>query len=316
MTTLIRIGTLLGAATLALWPHKAPAQSSPAPAAAASATAIDTLERLRKRGTILLGHREAAVPFSYLIDNQPRGYSVQLCLQVVEGLKRRLGLDKLEVQWVRLQAAERLPAVRDGRVDLECGNTTATAERRKTVAFTTPIFIAGAGVLARADSKAGTLQDLKGKRIAVAAGTTGEKVVQKANEAAYGIVPVVVKDNAEAFAALEKGQAQAWITDDVLLAAYRAQAADPALYVLLDKRHTIEPLALMMRKDDAAFERAVDSEIATLFRNGQVQALYERWFQRATPPKGVNLDLPPGRLLREIFRLPLKLQNDLDVIVL
>jgi glutamate/aspartate transport system substrate-binding protein len=298
----------------------AAAQTAAAPSAAvASAPAAalpPTIERLRGGGAIRLGHREGAVPFSYLAEGKPVGYSVDLCLRVVEGLKRALGLATLQVQWVPLAAAQRLPAVTEGRVDLECGNTTATAERRKTVAFTTPVFIAGAGVLVRSDTGAKTLQDLSGKRIAVAASTTGERIVKRANEALYKLTPVVVKDNAEAFAAVEQGRAEAWITDDILLAAFRAQSAEPKKFTLLERRHTIEPLALMLRKDDAAFERAVDRELATLFHSGEVLRLYTRWFQQPVPPKGVNLEVPPSRLLREFLRTPTKLQGDVDVIVL
>jgi ABC-type amino acid transport substrate-binding protein len=291
------------------------AQAPAAPAAEAAAAA-GTVAKLRRSGVILLGHRQAAVPFSYLVDGQPRGYAIDLCLRVVEGLRGRLNLPALRVQWVPLQAADRLPAVREGRVDLECGNTTATAERRKAVSFTTPVFIAGAGVLARADARATTLQNLRGKRIAVASGTTGEKIVNLANEMMYGITPVIVKDNAEAFAAVEQGRAEAWITDDVLLAAFRAQAAKPTDFVLLDKRHTIEPLALMVRKDDADFERAIDGEMSELLRSGEVLRLYIRWFTQPIPPRNVNLELPPSRLLREIVRTPLKMQHEVDVIVL
>jgi ABC-type amino acid transport substrate-binding protein len=301
-----------------------PAQAQPttAPASAAAAPAVtDTIAQLRRRGSIVIGHREAALPFSYLVEAQPRGYAIDLCMQVVEGLKRRLALPALKVEWVQLQAAERVPAVVSGRVDLECGNTTATADRRKLVAFSTPTFIAGAGVLVRSDvagpaAGAFTLLGLRGKRVVVASGTTGEKIVSRANEALHGLLPVLVKDNAEAFAALESGKAEAWITDDVLLAAYRAQSADPSRYVLLDKRHTIEPLALMHRKGDAAFERAVDAEVAQLFRSGLVQLLYKRWFQQPVPPRNISLELPPSRLLKEIFRTPLKMQHEVDIIVL
>lgn len=328
LVSALLFSALLVPALLAVAPGLAAAQPAAAPATAASAApaaaptpAIDTLARLRERGSIVLGHREAALPFSYRGDGRPQGYSVELCLQIVEGLKRRLNLPQLQVRWEMLQAAERIPAVESGRVDLECGNTTATAERRKRVSFTTPIFVAGAGVLARADALGGagaaaTLLGLRGKRIVVAGGTTGEKIVRRANEAMYGLELVLVRDNAEAWAALEGGKADAWITDDVLLAAYRAQAQEPARWVLLERRHTIEPLALTYRRDDAAFERAVDAELAGLLRSGQVREQYRRWFEQPVPPRNIRLDLPPSRLLREILRTPLKMQHEVDVIVL
>jgi ABC-type amino acid transport substrate-binding protein len=314
--------------TTAALMHTTRAQAqNPAPgavSAAASAPAVvtePTVNTLKRRGTILIGHREAALPFSFVVDGRPRGYAIDLCLRVVEGLRRRLDLPNLQVRFVQLQAAERLPAVISGRVDMECGNTTANAERRKSVSFTTPTFIAGAGVLVRADvagaKRTGALlRELRGRRVVVASSTTGEKILRRANEALYGLEPLIVKDNAEAFAALESNRADAWITDDVLLAAYRAQAKDPSRYLLLDKRHTIEPLALMHRKNDPVFERAVDAEVGALFRSGQVEQLYQRWFQQPIPPRDVNLDLPPSRLLREIFRMPMKMQHEVDVIVL
>lgn len=295
------------------------AQTNPAvagPAASAAAVVPPTLERLRSSATIRLGHREAAVPFAFLVDGKPQGYSVDLCLRVVDGLRRSLGLPGLKVEWVPIQAAQRLPFTIEGRIDIECGNTTATAERRKTVAFSTPTFVAGAGVLVRAETGAKVLADLKGKRIAVVASTTGERIVKRANEALMAVVPVVVKDNAEAFAALEAKRADAWITDDILLAAYRAQAPDPKQYVLLEKRHTIEPLALMVRKGDPSFERAVDRELNALINSGDANRLYQRWFMQPIPPKNVTLEVPASRLLREIFRTPTKMQYDVDVIVL
>lgn len=220
-----------------------------------------------------------------------------------------------------LRDAERLPAVTGGRVDLECGNTTALAERRKSLAFTTSPFIACAGVLARTEllGAAGadaSLRDLRGRRSVVGSGTTGEKILRRANEALFGLEPVIVKDYAEAFAALEAARADAWITDDELLTAYCAQAPDPARYKLLTKRHTIEPLALMHRKGDASFERAVDADVQRLFASGQVEELYERWLQRPIAPRNVNLELPRSRLLKEMFCPPLKVQHEVDVIVL
>lgn len=276
----------------------------------------DTIAKLRSTGEIALGHRDAAVPFSFLIDGKPHGYTVEMCQELVKRLQGRLGLKDLKVKWVALSAAQRLPAVQSGEVDIECGNTTNTTKRRELVAFTPPTFIAGAGVLVRTELGVKTLADLRGKRVAVAASTTAERVVQRANEAQLALTAVIVKDNTAAFAALDSGAVEAWITDDILLAAYRAQAADPKRFELLSKRHTIEPLALTVRKNDKAFEDAVDAEMKGLYRDGRAAALYQRWFLQAIPPKGVVLDLPPSRMLRELFRQPVKVDLDSDVVVL
>jgi ABC-type amino acid transport substrate-binding protein len=276
----------------------------------------DTLAKIRATGEIALGHRDAAIPFSYLVDGKPLGYTVEMCQELVKRLQTRLALPALKIKWVTLSAAQRLPAVQSGEVDLECGNTTSTVKRREVVTFTVPTFIAGAGVLTRSELGAASLADLRGKRVAVAEGTTAERVVKRANEAQLALTPVIVKDNAAAFAALEQGQAEAWITDDILLAAYRAGAKDPKRFTLLSKRHTIEPLALTLRKNDQPFEQAVDAEMKALYREGRATALYRRWFMQAIAPKGVVLDVPPSRLLRETFRQPQKVEMDTDVVVL
>lgn len=276
----------------------------------------DTLAKIKASGEIALGHRDAAVPFSFLIDGKPHGYTVDMCLELVKRLQVRLGMKDIKIKWQALTAAQRLPSVQSGQVDLECGNTTNTTKRRELVAFTAPTFIAGAGVLVRSELGAKTLADLRGKRVAVAASTTAERVVQRANEAQLPLTAVIVTDNSAAFAALDSGQVEAWITDDILLAAYCAQADDPKRFELLAKRHTIEPLALTLRKGDAAFEAAVDSEMKGLYREGRAAALYRRWFLQAIPPKGVVLDLPPSRMLRELFRHPVKVDLDSDIVVL
>ena len=283
---------------------------------AITARAETTIDNIRKTNTINIGYRESSIPFSYLDDEKkPIGYSLDICAQLVEGIKRELKLPKLNVKLIAVQAAERIPFVTTGKVDLECGNTTATAERKTKVAFTMPIFIAGAATLARA--KAGTtLKDLRGKQIIIAAGTTGEKVVTEANKAQYEIKPVIVKSNADAFAALKDGKGDAWITDDVLLASFRANADKPEDYVLLEKRHTIEPLAIMMRLNDKTFEALIDREMTKLVNDEKLQALYKKWFTQPIAPKGINLGLPPGRMLREYFRFPTKSVSDVDIILL
>ncbi len=282
-----------------------------------SASAESTIDKIRQTNTINIGYRESSIPFAYLDDaKKPIGYSLDICAQIVDGIKRELKLPKLAVKFVPVQAAERIPFVVDGKVDLECGNTTATAERKTKAAFTMPIFIAGAATLARANPPKASLRDFRDKQIIIAAGTTGEKVLAEANKSSYNIKALVVKSNAEAFAALKDAKGDGWITDDVLLASFRANADKPGDYVLLEKRHTIEPLAIMMRLNDPAFEALVDREMARMVNEEKLQALYQKWFASPIPPKGINLGLPPGRLLREYFRFPTKSVSNVDIILL
>ena len=283
----------------------------------AVADAQTTIEKIRKTNTITIGYRESSIPFAYLDDTKnPIGYSLDICAQLVEGIKRELKLPKLIVNLVPVQAAERIPFVTNGKIDLECGNTTATAERKTKAAFTMPIFIAGAATLARVKPDTSSLGDFRGKQIIVAAGTTGEKVLSEANKAGYNIKSLIVKSNADAFTALKEAKADGWITDDVLLASFRATADKPADFVLLEKRHTIEPLAIMMRLNDPAFEALIDKEMIRLVTDEKLQALYKKWFTSPIAPKGINLALPPSRMLREYFRFPTKSVSNIDIILL
>lgn len=294
---------------------EAPAPRAPPPTPA-KVTIPGALERIRESGTINLGHRESSLPFSYLgADKQPAGYSVELCLAIVEAIKKELKLPNLKVKWTMIQAGDRIPFVRDGKVDLECGNTTATAERRKAISFTVPIFVAGAKTLVRTDAGVRALLDLRGRNLAVTAGSSGEKIAKKANENGYDLKLLPAKDNAVAFALLESKKADGWMTDDILLASFRAQAANPTQFTLLERRHTIEPLAIAYQKDDPAFEAIVDREMLKIISRGDAKRLYERWFTQPIPPKNINIDQPMSNLLREFFRNPSKPSTDVDVVL-
>jgi glutamate/aspartate transport system substrate-binding protein len=213
-----------------------------------------------------------------------------------------------------VQSADRLPFVVNKKIDLECGNTTATAERRKQAAFTMPVFMAGAGVLVRTQTKAKVLADLKGKNVTVLAGSTGEKVLNEANKQNVGLVSVPVKGSADAFSVLQAGKADAWITDDIILASFRANADKPSDYELLQRRHTVEPLAIMYRMGEPALETIIDREMLRLFREGQIELLYKKWFQSPIPPKGVSIGLAPSYLFRELIRYPGKSYPATDMI--
>lgn len=281
-----------------------------------SSSASSTLERIQKTKTVNLGYRDSAVPFSFLDSNkQPIGYSIDLCKRLVETLKINLKLPDIKINWVLVQSNERLSFLLDEKIDIECGNTTATAERRKTVDFTIPIFIAGSGVLVRSESQISTLQALTGKKITIIAGSTGEKIVKRANESGRNLIAVPVKTNAEAFSALDLGQVDAWITDDILLSAFRAQHSDPKKFLLLEKRHTIEPLSLMYRKSDLEFSKVIDRELVNLINKNAIQKLYQTWFTQPIEPKGVNLDTPASRYLKETWKIPTKIQADIDAIL-
>jgi ABC-type amino acid transport substrate-binding protein len=283
---------------------------APAPAAAPAAAAAPvpftrpTLERIRQTGVIILAHREASVPFSYFDENKrPVGYAVDLCLRVVEALRRELKRD-LRVEFLAVRPAERLPAIIEGRADLECGNTTNTAARRKDVAFTVTHYFAGGRLLV----KAGTAQrliDLRGRSVVATKGSTHANFL--ARQLDRGIVALRLleaKDSDEAFAMLKDGRADAFLHDDIVLYSLRAGAPDPNAFQIVGEFTTVEPLAIMLRRNDPEFKRAVDLALTRVMIDGEINAIYRRWFTAPIPPRGINLNIPMSGLMRDQIRFP------------
>jgi ABC-type amino acid transport substrate-binding protein len=274
--------------------------------AVASSVHADTLKKIRESSTIVLAHRESSVPFSYVnAQKEPLGYSLDLCAKIVEAVKRDLKLSKLKVTYLQVAAGERLAAIKDSKADIECGNTTNTPARRNDVDFAITTFVAGGRALGVKPFAPSDITQFRSATVAVAQNSTYEKLLKDQNEKfGAGIKIMSMKDNAEAFAAVEAGKSQGWISDDTILYATRAQSSQPDRYAISDRVLTIEPLALMLRKDDAAFKNLVNAEIRRLMSSGEFTAIYTKWFQAPIPPKNVNLNIPVSRLLKEFMTLP------------
>lgn len=277
-----------------------------ASALAGLAQAAGTLEKVVEKGGITLGYRESSLPFSYLDgDKKPVGYSVDLCLKVVDALRRELKRPELAVRYVPVTSATRIPALLAGDIDLECGSTTSSAERRKQVAFTIPTFIAVTRLLVNEASGIRSIYDLAGKTVVTTKGATSEKFFGELNrDRTLRAELILGKEHAESFALLESGKADAFVMDDVLLYSLRAEAREPQKFAVTRDTLTIEPLALMLRKDDPGFKRIVDAEVTRLINSNEINALYKRWFETPIPPKQINLRLPMGYLLRDSFKAP------------
>ena len=271
-----------------------------------AASAGETLERIAATGKIVLATREASIPFSYLNeDGQPVGYSVDICLRLLEAIKASLKHPDLKVGFVQVTSANRIAAVHDGKADLECGSTTNNAERRKQVAFTVPHFIAGARMLVRSDAGIGNWVDLNGKTIVTTRGTTNaESIARRSEVRGLHINLIRAGDHGESFGMVESGKADAFAMDDVLLYGLKATSAKPDAYRVVGDPLTIEPYAIMFSREDRGLKSVVDKEMVRLVEEGEIHRLYEKWFMRPIPPKNVNLGMPMGRLLRESLRYP------------
>jgi glutamate/aspartate transport system substrate-binding protein len=275
-------------------------------AAVPPAAAGPVLDRIKLNGRIVIGHRESSVPFSYFDANkQPVGYAIDLCLRVGEAVRRSLQLPRLTVEYVPVTSANRIALVAEGKVDLECGSTTNNAERREQVAFTIPHYIAGARILVRADSSIDSLNGFEGRKLVSTKGTTPLKAVQDANrERLLRINVVEAPDHARAVEMVEKGEADGFVMDDVLLYGLIASRPDPGKLKVVGKFLTIEPLAIMLGKDDPAFKRLVDEEMKRLITSREAHALFDRWFQQPIPPRNTPLNLPMNYLIRDFWKYP------------
>ena len=265
-----------------------------------------TLAKVKETGTLSLGHRESSIPFSYYDDRQEViGYSQDLAWLVIEAVKKEIGLANLKVKLTPVTSQNRIPLVQNGTIDLECGSTTNNLERQRQVAFSNTLFVVSTRLLTRKKSGVKDFPDLAGKNVVTTAGTTSERLIRKMNEEKGMRMNVIsAKDHGEAFLILESGRAVAFMMDDALLAGEMAKARRPSEWHIVGEPQSREAYGCMMRKDDPRFKAVVDRAIARAMSSGEAERLYRKWFQSPIPPKGLNLDLPLGEEMEELFRNP------------
>jgi len=274
--------------------------------AAPQAFAGPVLDRIKQNGKIVIAHRESSVPFSYVLpDKKPVGYAVDLCLRIAEAVRKKLDLKAMGTEFMQVTPANRIATIAEGKADLECGSTTNNAERREKVAFTVPHYITGARYVVRADSGIEELSQFEGKALVSTKGSTPLKSLVKANaERALHINVLEAPDNARAMEMVASGQADGFVMDDVQLYGMVASRPDAKRFRVVGKLLTIEPLAIMLPKDDPEFKAIVDDEMRHLINSGEAYAIYERWFMKPIPPKNASLDLPMNYLLKDFWRYP------------
>jgi glutamate/aspartate transport system substrate-binding protein len=255
--------------------------------AAPAAAQTGTLEKIRKAGAITMGYVAGSAPFSFVGDNkQPQGYSVDLCREIASGIRAQLGLANLETRWVELTLQNRLEAVRSGKVDIECSTTTWTLARQKEVDFSLITFVDGGSMLTRGDAAdLGRLSDFQGKRIAVAAGTTTEKVLKETiQRRGLKAEVVTVKTRDSGLQLLESRKVDGFASDRIVLIGLVLGGQTKGSYKLLDEDFSIEPYALALPKGDHDYRLAVNSVLARLYRTGDISRIYNPWLGRLGPP--------------------------------
>jgi ABC-type amino acid transport substrate-binding protein len=289
----LRRTIVLSSALCASW---APVQVSAGP----------TLDRIKETGKIILAHRESSIPFSYYdADKRPVGYALELCQKLGEAVRKNLQLKTLATEFILVSPSTRIAAIEQGKADMECGSTTNNAERREKVAFTVPHYITGARFMVRSDSKTGDLPTFEGLKLVSTKGTTPLKAIEKANkERLLRINVLEAPDHARAVEMIEKGEADGFAMDDVLLYGLISSRPNPEKLKVVGKFLTIEPLAIMIPKNDPEFKAILDAEMKRLIFSREAYAIYDRWFLKPIPPKNLPLNLPMNYLLHDFWKYP------------
>lgn len=261
-----------------------------------------TLKKVRDSGVVTLGVRDAAFPFSYALPSGRHvGYSVDLCLAIVEEIKSAIDRADVAVRLVALQSEQRIAAVKDGRVDLECGSTTDTRQRRQEVAFSPVIFVTGTKLMVRRDSGIRSWEQLRGRTVAASAGTTNEATIRAlAEKSAPDLRLLTRPDLRQAFEVFESGQADALASDEVLLLGLRARAKEPRTLAVVGQLLSFEPYGIAYRRDDPQLAQVVERSFRRLAESRELAWVYDQWFLRRLPG-GEQLKLPMGPQLTAIF---------------
>jgi glutamate/aspartate transport system substrate-binding protein len=265
-----------------------------------------TLKKIKDTGSITIGHRDASIPFSYYDDQQrPIGYAMDLCHRIVDAVKSELKMQKVDIKYQLVTSANRIPLMANGTIDLECGSTTNNLERQKQVWFTITHFVTANRFVAKRSAKLNTLDDLKGKTVVSTAGTTNIKQITELNtQKNLGANIVSANGHPEAFLMVETGRAAAFVMDDILLYSLVATSKTPKDYVISKDALSVEPYGIMVRKDDQAFKKVVDAAMTNIYKSGQINAIYQKWFQKPIPPKNVNLNLPMSDQFKKVVAKP------------
>ncbi len=265
-----------------------------------------TLKKIKDSGTITIGHRDASIPFSYYDDKQqPVGYAMDLCHRIADAVKSELKMPKLDVKYQLVTSANRIPLMANGTIDLECGSTTNNLERQKQVWFTITHFVTANRWIAKKSANIHKLADLKGKTIVSTAGTTNIKQITEINgQQNLGMNIISANGHPEAFQMVETGRAVAFVMDDILLYSLAAQSRSPKDYDISPEALSVEPYGIMVRKDDAPFKKVVDAAMVQIYKSGEINKIYDKWFLKPVPPKGLNLNVPISAQFKKVIEHP------------
>ena len=272
----------------------------------AGAAQADTLAKIKGSGAVTMGVRESSGALSYTLgDGKFAGFHVEICTRVLADVQKQLALAKLDVKFQPVTSQNRIPLVQNGTVDIECGSTTNNATRQKDVAFAVTTYVEEVRIAVKAASGITGIAQLTGKNVATTTGTTSVQLLRK-HERANGVEfkEVFGKDHADSFLLLESGRADAFVMDGQILAGNIAKAKSPADFRIVGEVLAVEPIAIMIRKDDPAFKKAVDDSISAMMKSGEIAKMYDKWFLQPIPPSNTRVGLPASDATKMAWATP------------
>ena len=252
----------------------------------------DTLAKVKASGVVTMGVRDSSGALSYTLgDGKYTGYHVEICQRILAGLEKAAER-KLEVKYQPVTSQNRIPLVQNGTVDIECGSTTNNVARQKDVAFVDTTFVEEVRIAVKASSGISSIAQLNGKTVATTTGTTSVQTLRK-NKRATGVEfkEIFGKDHSDSFLLLESGRADAFVMDGSILAGNIATAKNPADFKIVGEVLNVEPIAIMLRKDDPLFKRLADDTVKSMIKSGEMNKLWSKWFLMPIPPKNTKVGL-------------------------
>jgi glutamate/aspartate transport system substrate-binding protein len=267
---------------------------------------IDTLEKIRTTSTITIGHRDVAVPFSYVDSKrQPIGYSVDLCMRIVDAIRTSLKMPRLDIKLRPVTAGNRFPLLANGTIDIECGSTTNTIERQQQVSFLVTTFVTATRFAWKKSAKFTSVQDLKDKIVVAVAGTTNIRLLNEINnQRGLRMTIVPVKHYNDAFGMVTNGEAAAFLSSDILIYGLIANSASPGAFEVSQDALGVRPYGITVRKDDKAFKKIAEDAIRSIFKSGEINEIYAKWFLSPIPPKSITLNIPMSDALKKVISKP------------
>ena len=268
--------------------------------------AEDTLKKIKDSGAATMGVRESSGALSYTLgDGKYVGYHVEICQHVLADVQKQLGLSKLDIKYLPVTSQNRVRLVQNGTVDIECGSTTNNLTRQKDIAFAVTTYVEEVRIAVKANSGITSIAQLNGKTVATTTGTTSVQLLRKHERAnSVDFKEVFGKDHADSFLLLESGRADAFVMDGQILAGNIAKSKNPADFKIVGEVLSVEPIAIMIRKDDPAFKKAVDDSIKGLMKSGQIAKMYDKWFTQPIPPTNTKVGLPATEATKNAWANP------------